>query len=155
MRSWPPQRDTQGGAMDTEMRSGMRFRDRVEAGQVLAEDLARYADRDDVVVLALPRGGVPVGYQVARALHDPLELSLVRKRGVPVYEELAMVALASGGVVVLNQAVIRAMEIDRATVDEVSAREQAELARREQAYRGGRPLVEVAGKTVILVDGGL
>jgi predicted phosphoribosyltransferase len=141
--------------MDIDMDTKMRFRDRAEAGRVLAEELATYADRDDVLVLALPRGGVPVGYQVARGLGVPLDVFLVRKLGVPGYEELAMGAIASGGVTVLNQAVIRALEIPEEMIAESSAREQDELRRRERAYRGDRPPVSVGGKVVILVDDGL
>lgn len=133
----------------------MRFLDRADAGRVLAEELIRYAGRDDVVVLALPRGGVPVGYQVARALRAPLDVFLVRKLGVPGYEELAMGAIASSGVTVLNQAVIKALEIDPQTIEETASREQAELQRREHAYRGDRAPLGVAGKTVILIDDGL
>lgn len=108
-----------------------------------------------MVVLALPRGGVPVGYEVARALGVPFDVFLVRKLGVPGYEELAMGAIASGGVSVLNPDVIRALEIPRSTVQEVAAREHRELGRRERTYRRGRAAVDVAGKTVILVDDGL
>lgn len=133
----------------------MRFRDRADAGRILAEELIRYAGRDDVVVLALPRGGVPVAYQVARALRAPLDVFLVRKLGVPGYEELAMGAIASGGVTVLNQAVIRALEIAPETIEETISSEQAELQRRELAYRGGRAPLGVTGKTVILIDDGL
>jgi predicted phosphoribosyltransferase len=133
----------------------MRFRDRADAGRVLAEELIRYAGRDDVVVLALPRGGVPVAYQVARALRAPLDVFLVRKLGVPGYEELAMGAIASGGLTVLNQAVINALEIAPELIEETASREQSELQRREQAYRGGRPPLGVTGKTVILIDDGL
>jgi putative phosphoribosyl transferase len=133
----------------------MRFRDRADAGRVLAEELIRFAGRDDVVVLALPRGGVPVGYQVARSLRAPLDVFLVRKLGVPGYEELAMGAIASSGVTVLNQAVIQALEIDSRTIEETASREQAELQRRERAYRGDRPPLTITGKTVILLDDGL
>src|SRR5438067_1678374 len=112
----------------------MLFRDRTEAGQALAERLGEYADRPDVVVLALPRGGVPVAYEVARALHVPLDVFLVRKLGVPGHEELAMGALASGGVRVLNDNVVQALDIPADVLDQVTAAEERELQRRERAY---------------------
>src|SRR4029453_9887970 len=115
------------------------FRDRVEAGDVLAERLAHYAGRPDVLVLALPRGGVPVAYEVARALHAPLDVFLVRKLGLPGHEELAMGAIASGGVRVLNEDVVRAVNIPPETIEEVAAVEQAELERREREYRDDWP----------------
>src|SRR2546423_2605930 len=118
----------------------VRFRDRAEAGRALAERLAGYAGRSDVVVLALPRGGVPVAYEVAAALKAPLDVFLVRKLGVPGHEELAMGAIASGGVRVLNQSVVDSLRIPDEVIDEVAAREQQELARREQTYRGNRPV---------------
>lgn len=133
----------------------MRFRDRADAGRRLASRLDHYAGRDDVIVLALPRGGVPVGAEVARALGAPLDVFLVRKLGVPGHEELAMGAIASGGVRVLNRDVLDQLRIPPARVDAVAAREGAELARREAAYRDGRPAPDVRGKTVILVDDGL
>jgi predicted phosphoribosyltransferase len=133
----------------------MRFHDRADAGRILANHLKVYADRSDVLVLALPRGGVPVGYEVARALRAPLDVFLVRKLGVPGREELAMGALASGGVRVLNQDVVGALGIPEEVIDEVTAAEAQELRRREQTYRGDRPLPDVAGRTVILVDDGL
>ncbi|HEX2091792.1 MAG TPA: phosphoribosyltransferase [Longimicrobiaceae bacterium] len=132
-----------------------RFRDRVEAGRRLAEDLHTYAGRPDVLVLALPRGGVPVGYEVARALDAPLDVFLVRKLGVPGHEELAMGAIASGGVRVLNRGVMQALRIPEWVVDEVAAREERELERRTRAYRGDRPAPLIQGRTVILVDDGL
>src|SRR5438132_1617910 len=131
------------------------FRDRRDAGRLLAEKLAAYANRPDVVVLALPRGGVPVAYEVARRLGAPLDVFVVRKLGVPGHEEFAMGAIASGDVIVLDRAVIEGLGIPRAAVEAAIAREQAELARREQLYRGGRPPLEVTGKTCILVDDGL
>lgn len=131
------------------------FRDRTEAGQVLAERLAEYANRPDVLVLALPRGGVPVAYEVARALHAPLDVFLVRKLGVPGHEELAMGAVATGGVRVINEQVVRALGIPESVIDAVAAWEQKELERRERLYRGDRPPPDVRGKTVILVDDGL
>lgn len=132
-----------------------RFADRVEAGRRLAEALRGYAGRPDVVVLALPRGGVPVAYRVARALGAPLDVFLVRKLGVPGHEELAMGAIASGGTRVLNPEVVAALGIPGGTIDAVAAREAEELERRERAYRGERPPPEVRGRTVILVDDGL
>ena len=131
------------------------FRDRRAAGRQLAAKLARYAERPDVVVLALPRGGVPVAYEVAQALGAPLDVFVVRKLGVPGHEELAMGAVATGGVRVLNEPIVRALGIPEHVIDTVAAREQAELARRERVYRGDRPPLDVRGRTVILVDDGL
>jgi predicted phosphoribosyltransferase len=133
----------------------MVFRDRVDAGRQLGVRLGEYAGRDDVVVLALPRGGVPIGYEVARALGAPLDVFLVRKLGVPGREELAMGAIASGGVRVVNREVVDELHIPADVIDAVAAEEGEELRRRETAYRDGRPAPEVAGKTVILVDDGL
>jgi len=133
----------------------MLFHDRTEAGQVLADRLTEYANRADVLVLALPRGGVPVAYEVARALHAPLDIFLVRKLGVPGHEELAMGAIASGGVRVLNEEVVRALGIPPETIASVAAGEQRELERRAQTYRGDRPPLDVRNRTVILVDDGL
>src|SRR3984893_18249931 len=116
-----------------------RFRNRNEAGRLLAEKLAVYASRPDVLVLALPRGGVPVAYEVARALAAPLDVFLVRKLGVPGYEELAMGAVATGGVRVLNDQIVQQLSIPSYVIDAVAAQEQQELARRERLYRGGRP----------------
>lgn len=135
--------------------AGMGFRDRADAGRVLAARLGHLAGRGDVLVLALPRGGVPVAYEVGRALGAPLDVLLVRKLGVPGHPELAMGAIAGGGVRVLNRAVIEALAIAPQTVHEVAVREEAELARREQAYRGGRPPLEVAGRIALVVDDGL
>jgi predicted phosphoribosyltransferase len=131
------------------------FRDRHHAGRVLAEQLAAYADRPDVLVLALPRGGVPVAFEVARALHAPLDVLVVRKLGVPGREELAMGAIASGGVRVINEPVVRALGIPQREIDSIAAREERELERRNRLYRGDRPAQEVRGRTVILVDDGL
>jgi predicted phosphoribosyltransferase len=131
------------------------FRDRSDAGRVLATHLAAYAGRPDVLVLALPRGGVPVAFEVAQALGAALDVFLVRKLGVPGHEELAMGAIASGGVRVVNPTIVHDLRIDQATIDAVAAREEQELARREAAYRGGRPEPAVAGRTAILVDDGL
>jgi predicted phosphoribosyltransferase len=122
---------------------------------MLASRLSAYADRPDVVVLALPRGGVPVGYEVAKALHAPMDVFLVRKLGVPGHEEYAMGAIASGGVRVLNRDVVEALHIPNEVVEQVIAREQRELERREREYRGDRPFPDLRGKTVILVDDGL
>ena len=132
-----------------------RFQDRVQAGQMLAAELSRYAGRDDVIVLGLPRGGVPVAAEVARALGAPLDVMIVRKLGVPGWEELAMGAIASGGVRVLNDRVVRAGGVTETMIEEVAARECEELRRRETRYRGHRGAPEVAGKTVIVVDDGI
>ena len=133
----------------------MLFRDRTDAGRQLAAKLAAYADRSDVLVLALPRGGVPVAFEVARELHAPLDVFLVRKLGVPGHEELAMGAIASGGVRVLNEDVVRMLRISDDVIDAVGAEERQELERRERTYRGNRPAPDVRGRTVILVDDGL
>jgi predicted phosphoribosyltransferase len=133
----------------------MVFKDRFEAGRLLASKLQEFANRDDVVVLALPRGGVPVGYEVAKALRAPLDVFVVRKLGVPGQEELAMGALASGGIVVLNRNIIEALGIPQEMIDAAVAREQSELQRREREYRDGRPPTDVQRRTVILVDDGL
>jgi len=131
------------------------FRDRREAGRVLAEKLAAYANRPGVIVLALPRGGVPVAYEVARRLVAPLDVFVVRKLGVPGYEELAMGAVATGGVRVLNDQLVERLGIPDQMIDAVASRERQELARRERLYRGGSPPPDVHGRTVILVDDGL
>src|SRR5215469_10943904 len=135
--------------------SPVRFRDRTDAGRRLAEKLAAYADRPDIVVLGLPRGGVPVAFEVARALAAPLDVFVVRKLGFPGHEELAMGAVATGGVRVLNDEVVHGLGIPEDRIDAVAARELQELARRERAYRDGRAPPDVTGKTVILVDDGL
>jgi erythromycin esterase-like protein/predicted phosphoribosyltransferase len=132
-----------------------RFRNRNEAGRLLAEKLTAYANRSDVLVLALPRGGVPVAYEVARCLGAPLDVFLVRKLGVPGYEELAMGAVATSGVRVLNDQIVNALGIPSYVIDAVAAQEQQELERRERLYRGGRPPPDVRGRTLILVDDGL
>jgi putative phosphoribosyl transferase len=131
------------------------LRDRTEAGRLLADTLREYANRDDVVVLALPRGGVPVGFEVAKALNEPLDVFVVRKLGLPGQEELAMGAIASGGARVLNREFIRALGIPDDVVEQVTQEEQRELERREREYRDGRPPIDVRGRTVILVDDGL
>ncbi|MFL6333931.1 MAG: phosphoribosyltransferase [Pyrinomonadaceae bacterium] len=133
----------------------MIYRDRTEAGKRLVAQLKDYADRPDVLVLALPRGGVPVAFEVARALRAPLDIFLVRKLGVPGHEELAMGAIATGGVRVLNDDVLDYMGIRGEVIDAVAADELQELERRERAYRDDRPAPDVKGKTVILVDDGL
>jgi len=131
------------------------FRDRREAGRLLAAKLTAYANRPDVIVLALPRGGVPVADEVARALGAPLDVFVVRKLGVPGSEELAMGAVATGGVRVLNDQLVNRLGIPDHLIDAVAVREGQELARRERLYRGGRPLLDVRDHTVILVDDGL
>lgn len=133
----------------------MIFQNRIDAGQKLAEKLAEYASRDDVLILALPRGGVPVGFEVAQALGAPLDVFLVRKLGVPGHEELAMGAIASGGVRVLNHRTIQYLRIPESAIDAVAQNEQRELERREKAYRKNRPAPDVQGKIVILIDDGL
>jgi predicted phosphoribosyltransferase len=132
-----------------------RFRDRRDAGRQLAARLQAYAGRADLVVLALPRGGVPVAYEVAVALGAPLDVFVVRKLGVPGHEELAMGAVASGGVQVLNERVLSYAGIDREELSKVVDRERREIERRERAYRGDSPPIDVTGKVVVLVDDGL
>jgi putative phosphoribosyl transferase len=132
-----------------------RFQNRRHAGRVLATALSGYAGRGDVTVLALPRGGVPVGFEIASALAAPLDVFVVRKLGVPGQEEVAMGALASGGVIVVDQAIVRALGISQGTFDTVLAIERQELARRERTYRGGRPPLDVRDRLVVLVDDGL
>jgi predicted phosphoribosyltransferase len=131
------------------------FRNRSEAGQLLAAKLTEYANRPDVLVLALPRGGVPVAHEVARALNTPLDLFLVRKLGVPGHEELAMGAVATGGLRVLNDHVVDSLRLPDSVIDKVTTQERQELTRRERLYRGGRPHADVRGQIVILVDDGL
>jgi len=135
------------------MRTG--FRDRSQAGQLLAEQLLKYEKQPDAIVLALPRGGVPVGYEIATKLDLPLDVFVVRKLGVPGQRELAMGAIAYGGVRVLNEDVLRAMPFAAATVAEITAEETREVERRERDYRGGRPAPQLEGRIVILVDDGL
>jgi len=131
------------------------FKNRPDAGRLLAEHLRQYAGRDDLLVLALPRGGVPVAYEVARALHAPLDVFIVRKLGVPGHEEYAMGAVASGGIRVINEQAIHDLALSEETLERVAAAELAELNRRERVYRGDRPEPTVEGRTVILVDDGL
>jgi predicted phosphoribosyltransferase len=133
----------------------MRFPNRRGAGRVLADHLSEYAGRNDVVVLALPRGGVPVAYEVARALGAPLDVFVVRKLGVPGHAELAFGAVATGGVRVLNGDVVAALGLDSQEIERITEHELAEVERRERAYRGERPPPDLQGKTVILVDDGL
>ena len=133
----------------------MLFRDRTDAGRQLAAKLALYAGRTDVRVLALPRGGVPVAFEVAKALRAPLDVFLVRKLGLPGHEELAIGAIASGGIRVLNEDVVRRFRVSDDVIDAVAAEEEKELDRRERLYRGDRPTTDVRDHTVILVDDGL
>jgi putative phosphoribosyl transferase len=131
------------------------FQDRTDAGRTLAKKLSHYVDRKDIVVLGMPRGGVPVAFEVAQSLRVSLDVFIVRKLGVPGQEELAMGAIASGGIRVLNDVVIRSKRISEAVIDAVTERERIELDRRELAYRGHRAAPIVRGKTVILVDDGI
>jgi predicted phosphoribosyltransferase len=133
----------------------MIYPNRSEAGKYLAAKLTSYADREDVLVLALPRGGVPVAFEVAKELRAPLDIFLVRKLGLPGHEELAIGAIATGGVRVLNDDVVDYLGISDDLIDSIAAKELAELERRERAYRGNRREPDVRGKTVILVDDGL
>lgn len=132
-----------------------KYINRTQAGQNLAEHLGEYAGRDNVIVLALPRGGLPVAYEVAKALKAPLDVFLVRKLGAPMQPELAMGAIASGGARVLNDQVVRSMGVGEEELDRVEEQERRELKRREQAYRGERPWPEMRGRVAILVDDGL
>jgi putative phosphoribosyl transferase len=131
------------------------FQDRADAGRLLARRLSHYADRNDVLVLGMPRGGVPVAFEVAKSLRAPLDVFIVRKLGVPGREELAMGAIASGGIRVLNEVVIRSTTISDDIIDRVTVRERIELERRELAYRGHQGAPSVIGKTIILVDDGI
>ena len=133
----------------------MIFRNRSDAGQYLATKLLRYKGREDVLVLALPRGGVPVAFEVAQVLQVPMDIFLVRKLGVPGHEELAMGAIATGGVRVLNEDTVNYLGIPPEVIDSIAEMELKELKRRENAYRGSRPEPNVKGKTVILIDDGL
>ena len=131
------------------------FRDRSDAGRKLAERLEDYAGRDDLAVLGLPRGGLPVAYEVAQALHAPLDVFVVRKLGVPGHEELAMGAIASDGIRVLNEDVVRMLGISQKTIERVTEEEKRELERRERTYRGDLPPLAIEGRHVVLVDDGL
>ena len=131
------------------------FKNRSEAGRFLAQKLAEYTNNPNVVVLALPRGGVPVAFEVSEALKVPLDVFVVRKLGVPGYDELAMGAIASGGIRVLNSRVLDYLDIPDEMIERVAAREKRELERRERLYRGMRPTLDVRGRTVIIVDDGM
>ncbi len=133
----------------------MLFKNRRDAGSKLASKLQHYKNKNDVIVLALPRGGVPVAFEIAMALHVPLDVFIIRKLGVPGQEELAMGAIASGGVVVINQAIVEYLGISNPAIQSTLLREAAELARREDSYRRGRSSLELEGKQIILVDDGL
>jgi putative phosphoribosyl transferase len=131
------------------------FTNRTEAGQKLAEKLKAYVGREDVLVLGVPRGGVPVAFEVAAALKAPLDILVLRKLGVPWQEELAFGAIAQGGVRILDRQIMEMLNLTTAEVEQVTAREQVELERREKAYRGDRPPLDVRGRTVVLVDDGI
>jgi len=131
------------------------FTDREDAGRQLAHALRNYSNRDDVIVLGLPRGGLPVAFEVALALHAPLDVFVVRKLGVPGHEEMAAGAIATGGVRVLNRDVVTSLNIDQSSLDRVEESERHELQRRESLYRDNRPMPDLSGKVVILVDDGL
>ncbi len=133
-----------------------QFRDRSEAGRLLAKKLKLdYANKPDVLVLGLPRGGVPVAYEVAKFLHAPLDICIVRKLGVPRRQELAMGAIASGGIMVLNEDLVRKLKISDSALKQVLVREEQELERRERVYRGSRPVPDLSHRTIILVDDGI
>lgn len=132
-----------------------KYQNRREAGLILAEALSHFKDQHDLIVLALPRGGVPVAYEVAKALHAPLDVYIVRKLGVPGHHELAMGAIAPGGITVFNQDIVDHMRISREEINAVIATEMAELNRREAVYRGSRPFPSLANKTVIIIDDGI
>lgn len=133
----------------------MQFKNRTEAGKQLAEKLKHYQNHPNALVLALPRGGVPVAWEVVRALHLPLDLFLVRKLGMPGHEELALGAIATGGVRVLNQALIQSLHFTERELDTIAQAEQQELERRQWAYRGSRPLPKIRGQIILLIDDGL
>ncbi len=133
----------------------MNYDDRYQAGRVLVDSLKNYAKRTDVIVLALPRGGVPVGYEIANKLSLPLDIFIVRKLGVPGHEELAMGAIASGGITILNDEIVNLLHISTEAIDKIQKSEQEELLRRERVYRGKKPSPELLGKTIILVDDGI
>jgi len=129
--------------------------DREQAGQLLGERLAKYADRDDVLILALPRGGVPIAREIAKRLRAAMDIFVVRKLGVPGFEELAMGAIAAGGAEYIDENVVESLEISKEAIDGVVLAERAEMARREAAYRGARGAIDVRGRVVILVDDGI
>ncbi len=132
------------------------FRNRTEAGRLLAKRLKpNYANRSDVLVLGLPRGGVPVAFEVARVLHAPLDICIVRKLGVPGHKELAMGAIAPRGIMVLNEELVRSLRISQKAIEEVATKEQQELERRDRVYRGDRPVPDLSHRTIILVDDGI
>lgn len=133
----------------------MNYDDRYQAGRVLADSLKDYAKRTDVIILALPRGGVPVGYEIANKLSLPLDIFIVRKLGVPGHEELAMGAIASGEVTVFNDEIVNMLHIQKDAIKRIQKSEQEELSRRELLYRGQKPFPELTGKTIILVDDGI
>jgi putative phosphoribosyl transferase len=133
----------------------MIFRNRQQAGQILASRLEKYANREDVIVLGIPRGGVPVAFEVAKALNQPLDIFVLRKLGIPGYEELAFGAIGSGGVRVVNANLVAELGLSDVQVAAVIRAEQEELKRREKIYRGNRPPLEVRGRTVILIDDGI
>lgn len=133
----------------------MLFKDRVQAGRLLAERLRHYANRSDILVLGLPRGGVPVAFEVARALEAPLDVVIVRKLGIPGQKEFAMGAIASGDVTVVNESIVEQLNISAQALQAVIASETKELERREKAYRGVQPPVDVNGRVVVLIDDGL
>lgn len=132
-----------------------QLQDREQAGRLLAERLAKYANRDDVLILALPRGGVPIAHEIAKRLQAPMDTFVVRKLGVPGFEELAMGAIATGGSEYLDENIVRSFEISREVIEEVVQAERAEMARRDRAYRGARGPIDVRGRVVILVDDGI
>lgn len=137
------------------MRTGVLFKNRREAGRALAKELSAYSNAHDVVILALPRGGVPVAFEVAQELHAPMDVLIVRKLGTPGQEELAMGAIASGNVRVINESVVKQLGIPGDVVEEIVKRERQEMERRERAYRGDRGAVDVLGKTCIVIDDGI
>ncbi|MEG3438450.1 phosphoribosyltransferase [Pannus brasiliensis CCIBt3594] len=132
-----------------------RFRDRTEAGRLLAERLTEYTNAPDTLVLALPRGGVPVAYEIARALHLPLDICLTRKLGVPGRKELAMGAIGQGGIRVINESIVEDLGLSERAIERVAREEAIELERRDRLYRGDRPLPAIEGKTILLVDDGI
>lgn len=139
----------------TQKETAMLFRNRAEAGRMLAEKLLQYRDAEDVLVLALPRGGVPIAFEVARSIHAPLDVLVVRKLGAPGEEELAIGAIAPAGVRIINHLVVQALGISMEQLDAITEKEQRELERRERLYRDNRPSLEVQGRRVILIDDGL
>lgn len=129
--------------------------DRTEAGQLLADRLTNYADRDDVLILALPRGGVPIAYEIAKKLHLPLDICLVRKLGVPKQQELAMGAIATGNIVKINRDIVEWSNVSRDAIEQTIEREKEELERRDRTYRGERPLPQIRDRSIIIVDDGI